>query len=217
VSDRTYPLPAPESDPRFTFGLTYRVAKALEAAGYPLIDGVDFIELQQALYRFLYEVPVLSGEELAAVRADLEAARAEEKTPSGVCLTCGHCFLPGEVPEDGVCGGCLLARAIAERVELCDHEACPQPGMVKTDNGLFCPDHLRDLLVADAVDDTRTLAAQYGYGELTVTRVELVPARAAGEPDFFGDADEDFEFAPISAEDYAHTTNPPTTDTEEAP
>lgn len=62
MTDRLYPMPAPDDDPRFTFGLTYDVAKALEAHGYPAVEnGLDFVGLQQALFRFLYatnEVPV---------------------------------------------------------------------------------------------------------------------------------------------------------------
>jgi len=54
VISSTYPLPTPPTDPRFTFGLTYDIAKVIEAAGYPPVRGADIIELQQALYRFLY-------------------------------------------------------------------------------------------------------------------------------------------------------------------
>jgi hypothetical protein len=50
----------PADDPRFTFGLTYDVAAVLAEYGYPKIDGGkdggrDFVELQQALWRFLYK------------------------------------------------------------------------------------------------------------------------------------------------------------------
>lgn len=53
---RQYPIsPAPADDPRFTFGLAKDVADVLEAHGYPKITaGLDFVELQQALFRFLY-------------------------------------------------------------------------------------------------------------------------------------------------------------------
>ncbi|GAA1986460.1 hypothetical protein [Amycolatopsis minnesotensis] len=49
-----YPVPAPEDDPRFTFGLTLQVAEVLEAHGYPRPTALDFVDLQQALFRFLY-------------------------------------------------------------------------------------------------------------------------------------------------------------------
>ncbi|TCJ40706.1 hypothetical protein [Parafrankia sp. BMG5.11] len=52
---RAYPMPAPEHDSRFTFGLTFDVAAVLEQAGYPPVaSGADFLELQMALFRFLY-------------------------------------------------------------------------------------------------------------------------------------------------------------------
>jgi len=51
---QTYPLAGTSSDGRFSFGLTYDIAKVIEAAGYPPVRGADIIELQQALYRFLY-------------------------------------------------------------------------------------------------------------------------------------------------------------------
>jgi hypothetical protein len=52
--ERAYPLPA-DDDPRFTIGLTIDVAKVLEQRGYPPVrTGRDLVELQQALYGFLY-------------------------------------------------------------------------------------------------------------------------------------------------------------------
>ncbi|MFC8276290.1 hypothetical protein ACFUJR_27915 [Streptomyces sp. NPDC057271] len=56
MSERLYPIqPLPEDDARFTFGLTLDVAAVLKARGYPSItNGGDFLDLQQALYRFLY-------------------------------------------------------------------------------------------------------------------------------------------------------------------
>jgi hypothetical protein len=59
VSDRQYPIrPQPDDDPRFTRGLALDVAKILEQHGYPPVrNGRDFLELQQALYGFLYTGP----------------------------------------------------------------------------------------------------------------------------------------------------------------
>jgi hypothetical protein len=56
TAERQYPIsPAPDDDPRFTFGLAKDVADVLQAHGYPEItNGLDFLDLQQALYRFLY-------------------------------------------------------------------------------------------------------------------------------------------------------------------
>ncbi len=54
---RRYPLPRPTSgeDPRFTFGMFMDVAEVLERHGYPPITtGRDLLELQMALFRYLY-------------------------------------------------------------------------------------------------------------------------------------------------------------------
>ncbi|ARQ69736.1 hypothetical protein [Streptomyces marincola] len=56
MSERSYPIqPQPEDDARFTLGLVLDVADVLEKHGYPPIaSGRDFVELQLALFRFLY-------------------------------------------------------------------------------------------------------------------------------------------------------------------
>lgn len=53
---RAYPVVPPDgdNDKRFTLGLTLDVAAVLVRHGYPPIDGLDFVDLQQALFRFLY-------------------------------------------------------------------------------------------------------------------------------------------------------------------
>jgi hypothetical protein len=50
-----YPLPAPEADPRFTYGLIFDVADVLTSHGYPPPDGTDWAHLMLALSRFLYQ------------------------------------------------------------------------------------------------------------------------------------------------------------------
>jgi hypothetical protein len=63
-SVRTYPLPRPADDRRFTLGLTLEVAAVLERHGYPAVsEGLDFVQLQQALFGFLYaaDKPVADG------------------------------------------------------------------------------------------------------------------------------------------------------------
>lgn len=53
-----YPIPRPDDDPRFTYGLTFDVAKVLTEYGYPpLASGADFVRLQQALFGFIYKTP----------------------------------------------------------------------------------------------------------------------------------------------------------------
>lgn len=56
---RTYPLPQPDDDPRFTIGLMIDVIDVLIAHGYPPLSdsGLDHVELQGALFRFLYTPP----------------------------------------------------------------------------------------------------------------------------------------------------------------
>ncbi|MGW4520129.1 hypothetical protein [Amycolatopsis sp. NPDC004378] len=53
---RAYPLPQPENDSRFTIGLVLDVADVLTRHGYPPLSGGgdDHVQLQQALFRFLY-------------------------------------------------------------------------------------------------------------------------------------------------------------------
>ncbi|WP_117215864.1 hypothetical protein [Allorhizocola rhizosphaerae] len=54
--DRRYPLPRPDDDPRFCFGLAYDVAKVLAAYGYPPVtSGGDFTHLQQHLFQAIYQ------------------------------------------------------------------------------------------------------------------------------------------------------------------
>jgi len=54
---RNYPvtLELTEDDPRFTMGLTFEVSEVLKRNGYPQPEALDFIDLQQALFRFLYQ------------------------------------------------------------------------------------------------------------------------------------------------------------------
>lgn len=56
MPERTYPIrPRPDDDPRFTRGLMHDVAQVLADHGYPPVEhGLDLVDLQQALYRFLY-------------------------------------------------------------------------------------------------------------------------------------------------------------------
>jgi hypothetical protein len=52
---RAYPVPPTTDDDRFSFGLVLDVAKVLAAHGYPEVRaGLDLVDLQQALHRFLY-------------------------------------------------------------------------------------------------------------------------------------------------------------------
>ncbi|MDP9143413.1 MAG: hypothetical protein M3N43_01730 [Actinomycetota bacterium] len=58
MADRVYPLPNPGGeDGRFNFGLVYDVAGLLHEAGYPVVTGVDMVELRQVLHGFLYQRP----------------------------------------------------------------------------------------------------------------------------------------------------------------
>jgi len=57
--ERQYPIrPRPAEDSRFTLGLALDVANVLHDHGYPKVtSGRDFLELQQALFGFLYAGP----------------------------------------------------------------------------------------------------------------------------------------------------------------
>jgi len=57
MNQRAYPIrPRPQNDPRFTRGLASDVAAVLVRHGYPdpRATGPDFLDLQQALFGFLY-------------------------------------------------------------------------------------------------------------------------------------------------------------------
>lgn len=60
MTDRLYPMPAPDKDPRFTLGLLYDAAKMLEAHGYPMPTAADLVELQVVLIGFLYARPEIA-------------------------------------------------------------------------------------------------------------------------------------------------------------
>jgi hypothetical protein len=52
-----YPAPRPpegEVDPRFTRLIMLRVADALQEEGFPVPIGTDWVDLQQALFTFIY-------------------------------------------------------------------------------------------------------------------------------------------------------------------
>lgn len=53
-AERNYPIPAPEDDPRFTFGFTLELAQVIERHGFPKLTGPDLVQLQMAMYRMIY-------------------------------------------------------------------------------------------------------------------------------------------------------------------
>jgi len=58
-----YPLPRPAADDRFTYGLLIDLADLLAVHGYPQpTAGADLVELQQALFRFLYDTTAPGGD-----------------------------------------------------------------------------------------------------------------------------------------------------------
>jgi hypothetical protein len=58
TTERIYPLPATTDDPRFTYGLLSDVARLLARHGSDMpTDGRDLLELQGALFGFLYALP----------------------------------------------------------------------------------------------------------------------------------------------------------------
>lgn len=49
-----FPVPKEEGDKRLTFGLVLDVAEVFQRHGYPDVTGMDHVDLQSALFRFLY-------------------------------------------------------------------------------------------------------------------------------------------------------------------
>lgn len=54
MSTPNYPLPRLDEDPRFTYGLHFDLAKVLVEHGFPELSGADYVDLGQAMLRFLY-------------------------------------------------------------------------------------------------------------------------------------------------------------------
>lgn len=62
-AQRAYPVEASEANQRlFTFGVLHDVATVLTVAGFPPVtNGRDLVELQLALFRFLYGPPAVTA------------------------------------------------------------------------------------------------------------------------------------------------------------
>lgn len=71
MTSRTYPMPRPQNDPRFTLGLLLDVASVLERHGFPSVSGADLGDLGQALFRYLYAAADGSSPSLAEYRSAL--------------------------------------------------------------------------------------------------------------------------------------------------
>lgn len=96
MSEREFPItPRPAEDSRFTFGLTADVSQVLASHGYALvISGMDFVELQLALFRFLYgteekDTGTTGGESTPEFAEQIvyRAGYEGELIPLGHCLT----------------------------------------------------------------------------------------------------------------------------------
>lgn len=101
MSNRVYPLPCPESgeDPRYTFGLLRDIGKLLEAAGYPPVTaGGDIVELQLALFRFIYDDAQATPIRTSAVQPAAEPELIHAMMPDGA-----------EMPRCGAPFGCRIA------------------------------------------------------------------------------------------------------------
>lgn len=82
---RTYPLPAPTDDRRFTLGLVFDVARVLADHGFPEIaSGGDLVGLQQALFNFTYERPAGSPPAAAVHEQVAEVLDGVGPIPAGV-------------------------------------------------------------------------------------------------------------------------------------
>jgi hypothetical protein len=49
------PLPRPDDDPRFTYGLVFDIADVLFQHGFPRPAHTDWADLMLALFRFIYQ------------------------------------------------------------------------------------------------------------------------------------------------------------------
>ncbi|MEV1006150.1 hypothetical protein [Streptomyces sp. NPDC049881] len=77
-ASRAYPItPAPADDPRFTLGVALDIAEVLARHGYPQVEsGRDLVDLQQAIFHFLYGAPAAAPAPLVpAPAADTAGAR----------------------------------------------------------------------------------------------------------------------------------------------
>jgi len=59
----SYPLPRPDDDPRFTYGLVFDVADVLSKHGYPRPTDTDWADLMLALFRFIYQPNQQEGDQ----------------------------------------------------------------------------------------------------------------------------------------------------------
>ena len=71
MTARLFPLPPADDDARFTFGLILDVRDVLTQHGYPqMTSGDDLVELQQALFRFLYTTTTTTTDPAAPVTGE---------------------------------------------------------------------------------------------------------------------------------------------------
>lgn len=95
MTDPNYPLARPVSgnDPRFTFGLSYDVGKVLESHGYPQVTGRDHVDLQQALFQFLY------AKEEPATPAPAAGSYGDPELDGTRCIECHEDFTDADTGE----------------------------------------------------------------------------------------------------------------------
>jgi hypothetical protein len=93
-----FPLPQDDGDTRLTFGLVLEMAEVLKRHGFPGVTAMDHVDLQMALFRFLYGPRSAMDQEIrerAEARSILDdfgrdiAWRAHLATRPGEC---GHPF-----------------------------------------------------------------------------------------------------------------------------
>jgi len=109
---RAYPLPRSpqgEDDPRFTMGLLVDVIEVLKRHGYPSLDGIDAVELQLALFRFIYEKACVVGLVVlllatACGGAAFESSSPDESPLAGAQSSAGARALDGSA---GLSGGAV--------------------------------------------------------------------------------------------------------------
>lgn len=117
VPERSYPIrPRPDDDPRFNLGLVIDVRQVLADHGYPPVEhGLDIVDLQQALFRFLY------GDRKHSV-SEPTPTDARSAATAPVCPVCQNpsccCSCFGKTPD-----------------RLCPHQAVAEASKDTTDRG----------------------------------------------------------------------------------
>jgi hypothetical protein len=88
-----FPLPQDDADKRMTFGLVLEVAEVLKRHGFPDITAMDHVDLQMAVFRFLYGPRSAMDQE---IRERAEARQSLNDFGRDIAWKCYLTTCPGE-------------------------------------------------------------------------------------------------------------------------